>query len=249
MLVIETISRILSYSHKDNSVIAPTLLYSEGWMLRITLDWYTRLGRAASRSPFVFESGARWYSEGYLATQFSSRKKRDCLGESHTRADGVIGHFNITPGKRSEIQPEQDATQLIAIEAKLKSNLSTDTKNAPGYDQAARTVGCLAHIVGKAQISPKALKKYGFYVVCPEKRLSQFEELVSKESIRAKVDDRVSQYGADRLAWYRDTFLPHLEAMNVGIITWENLLANMESKGASRDYRDFYMTCCEYANL
>ncbi len=242
--MIETIARILS----DHSVVLPTEIYNEGWMLRVTLDWYYQQAKLNSSS--IFANGARWFSEGRLASQFLRRCQGDPLAEGYTHADGVIGHFKVK--KRSEIQPRRDATQLIVIEAKLGSKLTEKVKNAPDYDQAARTVGCLAHIAGEAQISPKSLRGYGFYVVAPEKRVKEgvFKKLVTKKSVKEKVCNRVSQYGTDnKLTWYNNTFLPHLDAMDVDIFTWENLLDDMDSKGAGKEYREFYKKCCKYANL
>lgn len=239
--MIETIARILC----DHSVVLPTEIYNEGWMLRVTLDWYNQ--GAQSDPVGFFDKGARWFSEGRLSSQFLRRWQGDPLAESHTNADGVIGHFDIA--QRSEIRPRRNAKQLMILEAKLASKLSFGTTNAPGYDQASRSVGCLAHIAGEAGISPSNLTTYGFFVISPQKRVGDFRALVTKESIRAKVKDRVAKYGTDKRAWYNKTFLPHLEAMNVGIITWENLLTHMESNGAGREYREFYRMCYKYANL
>ena len=239
--MIETIARILS----DHSVVLPTEVYNEGWLLRIVLDWYFQ--RAKTDPQVIFDRGSRWFSEGRLSSQFLARRRGDNLAESHTNADGVVGHFEIA--QRSEVRPSRNAKQLLILEAKLSSKLSTGTTRAPGYDQAARSVGCLAHIAGEAGLKPKYLSSYGFYVIAPLKRVSDFTTLTTKESVRRKVEDRVAAYGAEKRVWYDQTFLPHLEAMDVGIITWENLLLDMESEGAGRKYRDFYKTCCEYANL
>ena len=155
--MIETIARILS----DHSVVLPTETYNEGWLLRITLDWYCH--RAKSDPKAFFDQGASWFSEGRLSSQFLPRWRGDPLAESHTNADGVIGHFDIA--QRSEIRPRRDARQLLVLEAKLASKLSSGTTKAPGYDQAARSVACLAHIA-EAGIAPTSLT-YGFYVICP----------------------------------------------------------------------------------
>ena len=239
--MIETIARILS----DHSVVLPTETYNEGWLLRLTLDWYYH--RAKSDPKAFFDQGASWFSEGRLSSQFLPRWRGDPLAESHTNADGVIGHFDIA--QRSEVRPRRDARQLLVLEAKLASKLSSGTTKAPGYDQAARSVACLAHIAGEAGIAPTSLTSYAFFVICPEKRVYDFTLLATKESVAAKVSDRAAKYGDDKLPWYNQIFLPHLEAMDVDVITWENLLADMESKGASRDYRDFYELCCEYAKI
>ena len=239
--MIETIARILS----DHTVVLPTEIYNEGWMLRVTLDWYYQ--KAQSDPVGFFEKDARWFSEGRLSSQFLPRWRGDPLAESHTNADGVIGHFDIA--QRSEIRPRRNAKQLMVLEAKLASKLSSGTTKARGYDQAARSVGCLAHIAAEAEIRPNSLTTYCFFVISPKKRVGDFTMLATKESIRAKVRDRVAMYGNDKLAWYDETFLPHLEEMQVGIISWESLLDHMESNGAGGEYRQFYNTCCKYSDL
>ena len=239
--MIETIARILS----DHSVVLPTEIYNEGWLLRLVLDWYFQ--RAKTSPQAIFHKDSRWFSEGSLSSQFLARCRGDKLAEAHTSADGVVGHFKIA--QRSEIRPSSNAKQLLIIEAKLSSKLSTGTTNARGYDQAARSVGCLAHIASKAELNPNDFSCYGFYVIVPCKRKSDFTAQTTKASIRKKVKERVNAYGAEKLVWYHKTFLPHLEAMDVGVITWEKLLCDMESNGAEKKYRDFYTTCCKYANL
>lgn len=239
--VIDNIARILS----DHSVVLPTLMYNEGWLLRIVLDWYFR--RAKTSPQAIFHKDSRWFSEGRLSSQFLARFRGDKLAEAHTSADGIVGHFEIV--QRSEIRPSRNAKQLLILEAKLSSKLSTGTRRAPGYDQAARSVACLAHISDEAGLSPGDFSNYGFNVIVPHKRLSDFTALTAKDSIKRKVEDRVTAFGSEKLVWYNETFLPHLEAMDVRVIKWENLLDDMESKGAERKYRDFYMTCCKYANL
>lgn len=239
--VYETIARILS----DHSVVLPTEVYNEGWMLRIVLDWYFQ--KAQSERLGFFLEDARWFSEGRLASQFLPRWRGDPLAEHHTNADCVVGHFDIA--QRSEIRPRRDASQLMVLEAKLASKLSSGTTRAPGYDQAARSVGCLAHTASEAGIPVNNLASYGFYVICPKSRVGDFKSLTTKESIRDKVSKRVECYGGAKQDWFTETFLPHLEAMQVGIVLWEGLLDHMESNGADYQYREFYNTCREIHRL
>ncbi len=214
-------------------------------MLRLVLDWYSR--RPGTDGRALFEQGARWFSEGRLSSQFLPRFRGDKLAEAHTHTDGVVGHFDIE--QQSEVRLRKGATQLLVLEAKLASRLSSGTTRAPGYDQAARSVACLAHVAAEAGVAPGSLSSYGFWVFAPQKRLGEFTSLATAESIKAKVRERVEQFGDDKIEWYNGIFLPHLESMSVGTMAWEDLLSAMESEGAGTGFRQFYQECCTYANL
>lgn len=192
--MIERVAKLLHRCGDRASVMPPTELYNEGWLLRIALDWFGTDG--ASDSQFSFSSGAAWYSEGRLASRFLARSRSGKKAEGFTHADGTIGHFSVSPGERSEIVPTADATQLVVIEENLGSPLSSGTTNAPGYDQAARTAACLVHIASKAKVEPSSLTHYGFYVVAPEAQIKAgvFASLVTKESIEEKVRRRAVRF-------------------------------------------------------
>ena len=126
--MIERVAKLLNRCGGRASVMPPTELYNEGWLLRVALDWFGTDG--PSDSQFSFSSGAVWYSEGRLASRFLARSRSDKKAEGFTHADGTIGHFLVSPGERSEIVPTADATQLVVIEAKLGSPLSSGTTSA-----------------------------------------------------------------------------------------------------------------------
>ena len=101
--MIERVAKLLDRCGGGESVMPPTELYNEGWLLRIALDWFSTNG--PSDSQFSFCPGADWYSEGRLASRFLARCRSDRKAEGFTHADGTIGHFSVFPGKRSEIVP------------------------------------------------------------------------------------------------------------------------------------------------
>ncbi len=121
-----------------------TELYNEGWLLRLTLDWFKQNGQSAHQLKFFSE--AKWYSEARLRSPFLPEYRGDNRAESHTHADGIIGHFDIGLNNKAEATLSKEAKQFIVIEAKLGSNLSPGVKNAPGYDQAARSAACIANL-------------------------------------------------------------------------------------------------------
>ena len=244
--VIKKISELLEMCGDDDPPMPPTVLYCEGWLLRLVLDWHKR--HPCADSPLAFTQGAKWYSEGRLPNPFPKRSRaenRKRGGDGYTNADGFIGHFSIAEGTRAKICPEQDATQLIVVEAKLGSKLSSGTKNAPKrYDQAARNACCLAYMAAEKQIDPKQLKQFAFYVLVPLATAESIKPQVTKESISEKIKRRASDYRkAD--GWYENAIEPFLNDMQMEVKTWEEILVCMESAGAGAEYREFYNECID----
>ena len=50
--------------------------------------------------------------------------------------------------------PAPDARQFVLLEAKLFNRLSSGVKNAPFFDQAARSVACMAEVLRRADREP-----------------------------------------------------------------------------------------------
>ena len=144
--------------------------------------------------------------------------------------------------------PTTDATQLVVIEAKLGSPLSSGTRNAPGYDQAARTAACLVHIASKAKVKPSSLTHYGFSVVAPEAQINAgvFASLVTKKSIEEKVRRRAAQFGGEATEWIDKIFMPYFAALKVGLVSWEQVIAEMGADSFASEYGRFYEMCCSF---
>ena len=88
-------------------LFAETLIFNEGWLLRSALKAWKEWKTSARRSQFAFlpfPPDARIYSEGQLRTPFKARCQHDPRAESHTRVDGVAGHFSIADGTKSGIE-------------------------------------------------------------------------------------------------------------------------------------------------
>jgi hypothetical protein len=235
----------------DQGVLPPTEVYNEGWMLRLILDWFSR--QPASNRQLSFETGARWYSEILLPSQFLARFQTDPQAESYTHADGVIGHFSIGRSGKGDIDLLPDATQFVVIEAKIFSRLSKGIKNFKNYDQAARTVACMAETlsIGKRQIN--GISRLGFYVVAPERQLKfdpTFQTFLQKDSIRIKVQKRIKAYSDPTDAetknrWFNKWFLPTLECMDIQCMTWEEIISYITSNDRHNgdEILEFYNKC------
>jgi hypothetical protein len=201
--------------------------------------------------PFTFQPGAKWFSEAKLNSPFLPRvRSGDPLGETHTRPDGVVGHFEFRPKTKGGLILTSDSKQFVVTEAKMTSSLSKDVKHAKDYDQAARTVACIAWVIRQSNRSVKDLKSLGFYVIAPQKKITKgnFTSEVEKSSIREKVKLRISGYLEegkkydDLQVWYKDFFLPTLEHIDIRCISWETIIDKIDDTSI----RNFYNRCLRF---
>ena len=243
----EQIAKMLSAAHESSGRIRPTELYNEGWMLRLLLDWVESY---PDEHELSLRPGARWYSEALLPSQF---KGYGGLGEGWTSADGVVGHFDIGCRHKGSLTLATDASQFVVIEAKIFSPLSSGTKNAPSYNQAARSVACIAQVLEEAQRTPDSMDSgLAFYVVAPKEQIEggifldkDRNAIVEREAIRRCVEQRVESYkGRDRSLkriWFEEWFIPMLEIIKLKLLSWEDLICPAGSK-----YKQFYQRCLKF---
>lgn len=244
--MIEMITNILNRCGTADSVLPPTELYNEGWMLRLVLDWFDR-NREFTHS-LSFAPDARWYSEALLPSRFLPQTRGDTRAESFTHADGIIGHFSISPGLRGDASILPGVKQFIVTEAKLGSSLSKGTTNAPTYDQAARNVACIAHMLANSGVDPNSLDSLAFYVIAPETKIKSgaFANLVTKESIEAKVRERIASYAGEHDKWFQETFIPMLDCIYLDVLSWESILQALPDTAEVHVIRNFYTKCLEF---
>lgn len=235
------VAEMLGRVGEAQSPLRPTELYNEGWMLRLVLDWCG--SNRLQDHPLRFVDGARWFSEALMASQFRARSREDPLSESRSHADGVIGHVRVETDTKGGLAVMGDAGQFVVIEAKMMSGLSTRTKNAPGFDQAARNVACMAEALRQARRPPAKVDRLAFYVIAPKEQIEagRFGKLVTRESIGRKVERRVSAYGGEKEAWMREWFVPTLDKVELGLVPWEELVVQLPG-----EFREFYVRCLTY---
>ena len=238
----------------ENSVLPPTELYNEGWMLRVTLNWFSKKPR--KHFPLSFIKGSRWYSEVLLPSQFRPQYRGDPLSETHTHADGAIGNFTIGLSGKGDLNLSPDAKQLVVVEAKMFSKFSREVKNSKNFDQVARTVSCIAEILRTKDTSPDKISHLGFYVLAPSEQIENvptFKQYTSKEVIRKKVYDRVMAYNGredkeSKLDWLYKWFVPTIEQIYIACISWEDIISYIQTNDIvyGEELNNFYLKCLDY---
>lgn len=245
---IEKIKNMLELSSTEHTVIPPTLIYNEGWMLRLVLDWFSR--HPPTNHPLSIPSDGRWYSEALLASPFLPRERGDELGESYTHAHGVIGHFEIGKHGNGDVSLLPGATHFVVIEAKMFSRLSSEVAHAKYYNQAARTVACIAHVLKEKRRRPEDFRLLGFCLIAPQSRIDEgiFTHNMSLDSIEGIVEKRVYEYNGSKDGWYHDWFLPTIKVITIKTISWEQVIKEIRAVDADtgKELEVFYHLCLTY---
>lgn len=244
-MAMERMQAMLGSCATDSPVLPPTLLYNEGWLLRVVVDWFST--RNVADHPLTFSRDARWFSEALLPSAFLATKQGDRLAESWTHADGVIGHFEIGKEGKTDLSLQPDARQLVVLEAKMFAPLSSGVRHARYFDQAARTVACVAEVLKRANRHPSELSRLGLYVLAPRCQVDQriFNKRMDRDSIQRKVERRVELYEGRKDQWFADWFGHTLQQIKIGVSTWEELIkAIREHDPSSADsIHEFYGHC------
>jgi hypothetical protein len=248
-MVLDRIKAMLRASEGDNPLFPPTLLFNENWLLRLVLDWFAR--NPVEGHPLTPRRGAIWYSEAWLPSAFLPRYRRDKLAESWTHADGVVGHFTTGDHGTADLALLPEATQFLVVEGKMFSRLSAGVKNAPTYDQAARTVACLAEVLRRAGRRPDEVEALGFVLIAPQARIDEgtFAEELAQASIGRKVRRRVDDYAGARDAWFEEWFVPTLDRCVVRAIGWESVAETIafHDPAGGQTIDSFYGKCLHFS--
>ncbi len=250
-MLMDRMRAILEACERGRAPFPPTVLYNENWLLRLVLDWFAEHREGLDPAhPLAPVEGASWFSEGLLPSAFLPRYRGDRLAESRTHADGVVGHLDVARRGSTDISLRPDAAQFAVVEAKIYGRLSAGVKNAPFFDQAARSVGCLAEILRRADRPPGDMDSIGFFLVAPGSRIDEglFEEAISPRSIRHKVQARIEPYEGSLDAWFEAWFEPTLKRLDLRVFGWEDLLDEISFRDmeAGQVLDSFYGRCLHY---
>jgi hypothetical protein len=246
--MMDLLSELISSFDPNRPHFRPTEIYNESWLIKLVLHHASTIQDTDHFLGFL--PGSTWYSEGILPTAFRARTRGDPLSEARTNADGVIGHFRIGNKAKADLELIEDAKQFTVVEAKVGSHLSSGVAHAKYYDQAARTVACMAETIKRARLEPSKLDRLDFIVLAPQASIEKgiFSIEMDPDSIRSKVQKRTSAYDGQLENWYRKHFEPTLERIRLHSLSWESALEWVSDKKPmiANDLSQYYQRCLQY---
>jgi hypothetical protein len=254
--MINQISKLISTCHdKDNSFITPTLIYNEGWLLRLALNWFYLNRGNNLEHELSFHKESRWYSEVLLESPFMARTQGDKKAEAYTHADGVIGNFEVGKTGKGDLAIREDVKEIKIVEAKLYSKLSAGVTNDRKYNQVARNVGCLIHNLSEHYNDIDFGKcSFSFVVVASKEAISKnksFKEYLKVDALRDTINNRaVNYYGNDTEGYknWNNSFNNIFKYIKINLLTWEEVIVFIKQNDSKygNEFEDFYNKCKEF---
>ncbi|KGO93189.1 hypothetical protein [Flavobacterium subsaxonicum] len=229
--------------------IKPTEIYNEGWMTRL-LVYYSKQQNITLKE-IEFSKIENWTSEALLSSPFVGVSKAK---EGYTHADIALGNFDVNYKQNGEgsgkivVNPNADTFGII--EAKMGSPLSSFTTNAENYNQASRTVVCIAE-------NTKLDCKTFFYVVLPATKAVKknragisIKDLVASEKIKNEIRQRFEHHNLHNSKKVNeDEILCKVEKCTVGIITYEEWIELFTEEKINKTLNEFYDKCKTWNNI
>jgi hypothetical protein len=245
----KVLTDLISSFDPNSPNFRPTELYNESWLIKLVLDQASKI--EASEFPIGFLPDSTWFSEALLPSAFEARFRGDPLGESRTNADGVVGDIAVGKQAKADLELNEDAAQFTVVEAKVGAPLSSGTSNAKYFDQAARNVACMAEVLARSRLKETDLSRLDFVVLAPQYSIDKgtFAEEISPDSIKSKVERRVSEYDGDLDQWFDQHFMPITNRIELHSISWEEVIEWLgeNSPEIVDELAEFYSRCLEFA--
>jgi hypothetical protein len=214
------------------SKINPTVIFNEGWMIRILVIESMKKGIVIDDIDFGKLAEKEWSSEALISSPFVGIEKNP---EGYTHADIILGDFEIDYSNSGDIKVKNNAEILGIIEAKMGSNLSKETSNAKEYNQASRSICCLAHNAAKY-----AACETFFIIAAPKVTIERYKFSEQMSKVSKQIEQRFIHSGKEE---DYSAIKNKVAACKRTVICYEKWIEFFEGDPIKRKLEDFYDEC------
>ncbi|MDR2621180.1 MAG: hypothetical protein LBC48_01200 [Dysgonamonadaceae bacterium] len=242
MKVIEKIESLKVLSEGIN----PTIIYNEGWMVRLLVMQSIEQGICIGDINFGEFKEGKYTSEALIESPFMGPElKKEHQNETNTHMDIVIGDFKIDYEESTGIEVDDNAKILGIIEAKMGSDLSQKITNADDYNQVSRSICCLAYKV------PAGCKTF-VIVVAPQSTLKRYKidenDQLNPTKIRTQIDKRLEATKKGNIKNI-DDFNRIINHCRVLAISFEDWIDKVTDSSIKTKLQEFYDACKKWNRI
>lgn len=220
--------------------INPTIIYNEGWMIRLLVIESMIEKLKINKVDFGLLASKNWSSEALITSPFVEARENK---EGYTHADIILGDFSVNYNERGDVKLNDSPDVLGIIEAKMGSNLSQGTSNAKDiYNQASRNICCLSYVTRR---NPNC--ELFFIVAAPTATINKhsIERQVKRENILIQIEKRFQHS--------KETYMPEIknqvEKCKLVIIRYEDWIKELKNIEVQIMLDDFYKKCLKFNKI
>lgn len=220
--------------------INPTIIYNEGWMIRLLVIESMIEKLKINKVDFGLLARKNWSSEALITSPFVETKENR---EGYTHADIILGDFSVNYNERGDVKLNDSPDVLGIIEAKMGSNLSQGTSNAKNiYNQASRNICCLSYVTRR---NPNC--KLFFIIVAPKATIDkhEIERQVKRENILKQIEKRF-QHSKET---YMLEIKNQVEKCKLVIISYKDWINELSNSEVQTMLGDFYKKCLKFNKI
>ncbi len=230
--------------------VNPTEIYNEGWMTRLLMHYSVKEELKFEDIGIEIDTtfkNIHWTSEALISSPFVSAKSKR---EGYTHPDITLGDFNVDYCNSGKLEVKKEAKVFGIIEAKMKSLLSTGTTNAKEFNQASRTVACIA------SNTPLNCETF-FYVVAPESKIkppkrgeNRMLKMMKEDTIIREIGNRFKSHNlVNESISSENGIIERAKKCKTGVITYEHWIDNINDKNAREELNAFYFECMKWNKI
>jgi hypothetical protein len=227
--------------------VNPTVIYNEGWLTRLLV--YQSIEESIVLNGIDFSKlKNKWVSEAMIKSPFTgSALKAQKLNETHTHPDIILGDFKVDFQKNAAIEVMNlgagQPGQLGIIEAKMGSNLGQKTTNANGYNQASRSIACLAYNV-RNQLSCEIF----FIVAAPQAKITKINAQILPTIIKNQINQRCLNTNNGKIP-NKQNFYNIVHKCEIFSISFEDWIDAIKCVTARNAICKFYADCLKHNKI
>lgn len=246
---------------KRGKHIVLSYLYNEEWLIKWFMNYLSEnYSKLSDKIKDDLTNSSNWFSEASLGVPTIDGSR--VVG--YTKADGIMGDFGFTDKNSSQVVFNEDAKNIVFLEAKMGSGFSSKTKKTK-LDQLSRYILSAFHMskninsddfeIKITSILPKSsLSREPIYYYLPIKdddiplnfSTSKVEEKKFYESMRDNIMQRKIKSISDETNVKSEDIKLFIEKhIKLSYILWEDIVECI----GDNSFKDYYVKCCRYNNV
>lgn len=227
-------------------------IYNKFWLLNCVMEEV--FAGTFPNTALNFPKGTQWFSN--LSTPSFLHDHHEIRGKQtqiHHQTRIIVGDFEISHRRWELFEMKPNCSNLYLIEDHIyeKNSLDTTKINATDWvDKIANVMSLVYEGIQDKKIT-EIPKNLGYYELRPKNihfKFIQKEEI--KKEFKTKFEssfyNRPEKFlfmEKEKLDWFKTNYELFIDAIDLQLISWEDLIISIQDPEKRKDFQEFYRKC------